>query len=111
MSETPDEAAGRASVVWPDDALWPQGGYANVIVVNHTPWDFTLRLGHVVLPYHPPGTAPEGGVEIIATPVAQVTMPPAALRQLAIVLQEQVARYMANYGDIGGPPPDQGIGR
>jgi Protein of unknown function (DUF3467) len=108
MSEVPEGSQVR--IVWPEDALWPQGGYANSILVNHTPWDFTLRLGHIVLPALPPGEpAPEGGVEVVATPIAQVTMPPQTLRQLALVLQEQVAKYIANYGEIGGGPPEAGI--
>jgi hypothetical protein len=102
---------GQVRIVWPEDALWPQGGYANSVLVNHTPWDFTLRLGHIVLPGLPPGTEPpEEGIEVMATPIAQVTMPPQALRQLALVLQEQVARYVATYGEIGGGPPEAGIG-
>jgi len=108
MSDTPQEG-GEVRIVWPEDALWPQGGYANIVLVNHTPWDFTLHLGHVVPPTLGPGEVPsEAGVEIMATPIARVTMPPQALRQLAIVLQEQVARYIAAFGEIG-TPPEEGV--
>lgn len=101
---------GQVRLVWPEDALWPQGGYANVLIVNHTPWDFTIRLAHVVTPAIPPGTdVPEGGVEVPATPVAQVTMPPPAFLQLALVLQDQIAKYTAAFGPIGGADPEAGI--
>jgi hypothetical protein len=109
MGDMPQEG-GQVRISWPEDALWPQGGYANSILVNHTPWDFTLRLGHIVLPALAPGApVPAEGIEAVATPIAQVTMPPQTLRQLALVLQEQVARYTAVYGEIGGGPPEQGI--
>lgn len=104
------EQGGQVQIAWPEDALWPQGGYANIMLVNHTPWDFTIRFGHVVLPAIPPGTPiPADGIQTSATPIAQVTLPPQALRQLSLLLQEQVARYVANYGDIGGGPPEAGI--
>lgn len=110
MSDVPPEGGPPVTIAWPEDALWPQGGYANAVLVNHTPWDFTLRLGHIVLPGLPPGApVPEGGINVMATPVAQVTLPPQTLRQLALVLQEQIARYMATYGEIGGGPPDAGL--
>jgi uncharacterized protein DUF3467 len=96
-----EERGGQVQIVWPEDAMWPQGGYANVVMVNHTPWDFTLRMGMVVLPALPPGAPiPPEGVQTITTPIAQVTMPPQALRQLARVLQEQLAKYAATYGQI-----------
>ncbi len=97
---------GQVRITWPEDALWPQGGYGNVFLINHTPWDFTLRVGHVVLP----AQGAPGGVDVSATPVAQITMPPHALRQLVLILQQQIAKYTANYGDIGGPPAEEGIG-
>ena len=40
----------RIKVVWPEEGLWPQGGYANAFSINHTPWDFTIRMGQMVLP-------------------------------------------------------------
>lgn len=107
MSDTPDE--GRpVQVVWPEESLWPQGGYANAVMVNHTPWDFTLRLGLIVLPSVAPDAPDlEEGLQVTATPIAQVTMPPQALRQLALVLQEQLVRYTATYGNIE-PLPGEG---
>jgi Protein of unknown function (DUF3467) len=108
MSE-PHEGS-QVQIQWPEEAQWPQGGYANIILVNHTPWDFTIRFGHVVLPPNPPGVPlPEEGLQTAATPIAQVTMPPQALRQLALVLQEQVARYVGTYGEIGGGRPEEGL--
>ncbi|MFA5786108.1 MAG: DUF3467 domain-containing protein [Actinomycetota bacterium] len=90
---------------WPEDALWPQGGYANVILVNHTPWDFTLRFGQVTLPSLPPDDpAAAASVEIVASPIAQVTLPPVALAQLSAILQEQIVKYTNTYGAIGGSP-------
>lgn len=107
MSEMPPEGA-PVQIIWPEEALWPQGGYANVVMVNHTPWDFTLRLGHIVLPPLPPGTPmPPEGIQTSATPIAQVTMAPQALRQLALVLQEQLLRYTSTYGQIE-PLPGEG---
>ena len=100
-----------ARIIWPDDSMWPQGGYSNTFLINHTPWDFTIRFGHVVLPVVPPGTPlPRQAFELAAAPIAQLTMPPAAFRQLALAIQEQVAGYRAQYGDIGGAPPEQGLG-
>lgn len=89
---------------WPDDPLWPQGGYANMVLVNHTPWDFTIRFGHATLPAIGEEDAPSGPVEVVAAPVAQVTLPPVALLQLVHILQDQIAKYNANFGEIGGPP-------
>lgn len=111
MAQVPEgQEPGQARIVWPEDALWPQGGYGNAFMVNHTPWDFTLRFGHVVLPPVAPGAQPPPeGIEIMATPVAQVTMPPPALLQFSIVIQQQIAAYQNNYGPIGGAPPEQGI--
>jgi Protein of unknown function (DUF3467) len=104
----PEQAQVR--IEWPEESQWPQGGYANIILVNHTPWDFTIRFGHVVLPPNPPGgRMPEEGIRTAATPISQVTMPPQTLRQLALLLQQQVAKYTANYGEIGGGPPEEGI--
>lgn len=103
------EGASAVRIVWPEDPLWPQGGYANVMLVNHTPFDFTLRLAHVVLPALPPGERPEGTVEVMAIPIAQITLPPPTFRQLALVIQQQVATYVQTYGEIGGAPPEQGI--
>lgn len=108
-SEPPPESA-AIRVVWPDEALWPQGGYTNTFVVNHTPWDFTIRYGHVVMPAILPGqTPPVGGLEVMTMPVAQVTMPPPAFLQLVLILQDQIAKYRASYGEIGGAPPEKGI--
>ena len=111
MSDVPPEGPGSAvRVVWPEESLWPQGGYANTCVVNHTPWDFTIRLGHVVTPAILPGEEPpEGVLEVMSTPIAQITMPPPAFLQLVLILQDQIAKYRAAFGDIGGAPPDQGI--
>ena len=94
------EQQGQVQIQWPEEALWPQGGYANVVMVNHTPWDFTIRFGLLVLPSLPPGAPVPEDLQATATPIAQVTMPPQALRQLAQVLQVQLAKYTATYGQI-----------
>jgi hypothetical protein len=110
VSDVPGDEGAQVRIVWPEEALWPQGGYANAFLVNSTPWDFTMRFGHVVTPAILPGDAPpEGGLDIMSTPIAQITMPPPAFLQLVIVLQEQIAKYRAAFGDIGGAPPDEGI--
>jgi hypothetical protein len=103
VPEEPEE--GR--ILWPEHEMWPQGGYANVIAANFTPWDFTIRFGLVTLP--PVGPGVSGPVEIPATPVAQVTLAPVAAAQVAAVLQDQIAKYTAIHGPIGGSP-EQGIG-
>ena len=109
MSDMPPEGGQQVQIVWPEESLWPQGGYANAVMVNHTPWDFTLRLGLIVLPAIAPGApVPDDPVQTMATPIAQVTMPPQALRQLALVLQEQLVRYTATYGNIE-PLPGEGM--
>jgi len=105
------EGGANVQIVWPEDALWPQGGYANVMLINQTPFDFTIRLGHFVLPAFPPGQPlPEGPLEVMVTPVAQVTMPPPAFRDFALVIQQQVATYLQNFGEIGGATPGENIG-
>lgn len=107
MSEGP--AGGQqVQIQWPEESLWPQGGYGNAVMVNHTPWDFTLRFGLIVLPGIPPGAGAPEVVQTMATPIAQVTMPPQALRQLALVLQEQLARYTSTYGNIEPLPGEDG---
>ena|SRR6266536_1502722 len=104
------EPSSQARIVWPEDALWPQGGYGNAFLVQHTPWDFTIRIGHVVLPPIAPGEPTPATVEVQVIPVSQVTMPPPALLQLVLVLQQQIAAYTDQYGPIGGANPEQGIG-
>jgi Protein of unknown function (DUF3467) len=97
----------RIRIVWPEDALWPQGGYANAFQINHTPWDFTVRMGQMVLPAFDPEQPPPPGteVEVPLMPVAQVTMPPSAFRELVLALQDQIAKYTATWGPIGGREP------
>ncbi len=113
MSDIPPEEGVPLRIVLPEDALWPQGGYANFILVNHTPHDFTIRLAQLVMPAFTPGQPPprealadDGALEVHPIPVAHVTMAPPAFRDLALVVQEQVAKYNAQYGEIGGTPPD-----
>jgi hypothetical protein len=96
-----DGAQVGVRITWPEDALWPQGGYGNAILVNHTPWDFTLRVGHVTLPANFALNDPDGP-SVGAQPVAQITLPPVAVAQLAAILQDQIAKYTAAYGPIGG---------
>ena len=97
----------RIKVVWPEEGLWPQGGYANAFSINHTPWDFTIRMGQMVLPTMDVDNPPLPGteVEVAVMPVAQVTLPPSAFRELVLALQEQVVKYTATWGDIGGREP------
>jgi hypothetical protein len=99
-------------LVWPDEALWAQGGYANSFAINHTPWDFTLRMGHTVMPTFDPLRPPAPGVEIEVPimPVAQITMPPTAFREMVLALQDQIAKYTASWGQIGGREPGGEIG-
>ncbi len=39
-------------------------------------------------------------------PVANITIPPAAAKQLSQTLQEYIEAYEENYGDIALPPED-----
>lgn len=103
--------SGQVKIVWPDDALWPQGGYANTIAVNQTPWDFTIRLGHVVMPPFTAEDVPTETIEVELAPVAQVTLSPHAVLQLVLILQDQIAKYTAAHGSIGGRNPEEGITR
>jgi hypothetical protein len=107
MSEGAAEGP-AAQIVWPEDALWPQGGYANTIRINHTPWDFTIYFGHVTLPPVDLRAQAGASVELVATPAAQVTLSPVAAAQLAAILQTQIAAYTEHYGPVGGAP-EQGI--
>jgi len=113
VSEMPPEGGVPIRILLPEDALWPQGGYANFILVNHTPHDFTIRLAQLVMPAFAPGQPPppealseDGALEIRPIPVAHVTMPPPAFRDLALVVQDQVAKYNEQFGAIGGTPPN-----
>lgn len=86
-------------VTWPEDALWPQAGYGNAFLINHTPWDFTVRVGQVVLPAVSKEVVQAGeSLEVSAVPVAEITFPPAALRQLSDALVEQIEKYEETYG-------------
>lgn len=103
MSDAQQEPDGQARVVWPEHEIWPQGGYANLVAVNHTPWDFTIRFAHVTLPPPAPEPSPEP-IDVTPAPVAQVTLAPVAVLQLSALLQNQIAQYTQGQGPIGGAP-------
>ena len=87
---------------WPDDTEWPNVGYGNTFSINHTPWDFTLRIGHATVPTVSETDQPSPTVQIAISPVCQVTLPPTAMVQLLNAIQEQVAHYARDYGGIPG---------
>lgn len=85
-------------ISWPDEPLWPQAGYGNAFLVNHTPWDFTLRVGQIVFPPVDEETLKSGKlIQVSAIPVAEITIPPQAMRQLADALRDQVEKYERTY--------------
>ena len=85
-----------------------QGGvYANMAVVWHTPYDFTLDFAATA----PPAAGPDGQAVIPARVVARVKFPPAQIFQLLQAINANMTNYEAAYGPIATPsratpPPD-----
>jgi hypothetical protein len=79
-----------------------QGGvYANMAVVWHTPYDFTIDFAATA----PSATGPDGQPVIPARVVARVKFPPAQIFQLLQAINANMTNYEAAYGSIQTPGP------
>ena len=81
-----------------DDAM-AQGVYANMALVNHNDTEFVLDFIYVQ-PQMPK-----------ATVRARIINSPKHMKRLLHALQENVAKYEAQFGkiDVSGPPPTLGM--
>lgn len=77
------------------------GQYANLVVVHHNAEEFTLNFVYLF------PTVPQGKL------VASLIVNPAHAKRLMRALQENVARYEAQYGTLpegSGPAPEPNVG-
>src|SRR5271155_3372049 len=77
------------------------GQYSNLVVVHHNAEEFTLNFVYVF------PTLPQGKL------VASLIMSPAHAKRLMRALQENVARYEAQFGTLPegpGPGPEPNVG-
>ncbi len=76
--------------------------YANVIHINHTPWDFALHFHKMVVPVQAPGSS-DSVVDVQAGKVATIVIPVTLVRGLISALQSQLDAYENSYGKIEIP--------
>jgi hypothetical protein len=99
----PTPPAHPSFVLQVPDAL--EGGvYSNVVVVWHTPYEFTLDFAVMLLPQMV--TPTEGGQPVRVTParvVSRVKIPPSAVFELMRALSENEHLYEENIGPIPRP--------
>jgi hypothetical protein len=84
----------------PDDQ--EAGAYSNILVVWHTPYEFTFDFG-VMLPVQ---QDPSGDVTVPARVVARVKIPPSRISDILKAMTENLQRYEAQFGPV--PQPSQG---
>lgn len=82
--------------------------YANVITVNHTPWDFALHFYNLVVPVRT--DEPEEPVDLTAKKTAVVSIPVTLVRGLIEALQTNLERYEQSYGKVEIPKSTEGEG-
>ncbi|HEX3707526.1 MAG TPA: DUF3467 domain-containing protein [Mycobacteriales bacterium] len=82
------------------------GEYANMALVWHTPFDFTLDFAVL----QPTTTGPDGQQVVPARVVARVKFPPSQIFQLLQAINANMTNYEAAYGPIAAPtnvePPE-----
>jgi hypothetical protein len=77
-----------------------QGGvYANMALVWHTPFDFTLDFAVL----QPGTTGPDGNQIVPARVVSRVKFPPSQIFQLLQAINANMTNYEAAYGPITVP--------
>jgi hypothetical protein len=77
-----------------------QGGvYANMAIVWHTPYDFTLDFAVT----NPPASGPDGQTVVPARVVARVKFPPSQIFQLLQAINANMTNYEAAFGPIAAP--------
>jgi len=85
-----------------------QGGvYANLAMVWHTPYEFTLDFAVT----QPTAVDADGNALVPATLVARVKFPPTQLFQLMQAINDNMGKYESQFGAISAPgtpsvPPD-----
>lgn len=77
--------------------------YANLLNVNHTPWDLTLHFAHVVLPNPSPLLDQEDSMAVKGKSVAVISIPPSLTRSLIAALQTTLESYERLYGKVEIP--------
>jgi hypothetical protein len=95
----PEAKQTTVKIVWPELTDDDKPSYANGIMVNHTPWDFTIFFSQVVLPPAPAG----GTMEVKGKRVATITFPVTLVRGLIDALQTNLDLYEEQYGKIEIP--------
>lgn len=92
----------RAKIVYPEVSPDEKVLYSNVILVNHTPWDFALHFSRISFPVNKPEVT-DDAVEIPATQVATVHVPVTLIRGLIEALQTNLSLYEDHYGEVTIP--------
>jgi hypothetical protein len=90
---TPEPAG--FNVLVPDDKV--AGAYANVVGVWHTPHEFAIDFA-VVQPF---AGGPEGSMQALVT--ARVRVPPTIVFDLLRAINENLAEYETEFGEIKRP--------
>jgi hypothetical protein len=85
------------------------GVYANMALVWHTPFDFTMDFA-VLQPTIPDA---DGAPITPARVVARVKFPPSQIFQLLQAINANMTKYEESFGPIGGPvqQPEDGTDR
>jgi hypothetical protein len=96
MSDPTPPPNSQLQIQLPDEVA--QGVYSNLALIGFSDSDFTLDFTYVQ-PQQPR-----------ATVRARVIVSPIHAKRLALVLQENVARYEAQFGPITLPMPPGGAG-
>lgn len=87
----------------------PPGVYCNAVQILFSPWDFNLELSQLApeatleVSSAPPGETPEAavsGVQIHKHVVSRVVMSPQHTKALLKVLEDNIAKYEASFGEI-----------
>ena len=98
---------------WPGAEEWAAPAYANTVLMNHTPWDFTIFLGRATIPPQLSGhpetqEAVDENVDLDAVdtlpiePVVAVSLSPRCFKEAMDVMQIQWKAYVAEHGRPAG---------
>ena len=101
-----EKKTATGKIVYPEVTEEERPLYANAILVNHTPWDFSLHFSHVVTPIAAKA-APSGQEEVKAKKVAVISIPATLVRGLLNALQTNLDQYERVYGKIEIPKEDR----
>lgn len=102
MPNDQDHTHVSAKIIYPEPTPEDKILYANVILVNHTPWDFALHFDRLTTPIKRPESK-EGQVEIEATKIATIHIPVTLVRGLIEALQTNLKGYEVQYGKVTIP--------